>query len=272
MMMAGVDNLKRLSLATEASMADDIETADNFAEVLTSAHAPALKDGLRLNIAATDDVFRQISVNHVLSYIEMARRYPNVQQVNIHPPPRQWLDEGQTAGRYGDYGRLVDGMRQIADYAADWGIEIVVENLNAYFTGVPDDIPPDQIDWTDRNQAYGSSPDEWIQICKDVDRPNVGLCLDSSHSCTYAHTFPEDRRHDLVMGFLAEPDLIRHVHWNDNYLYDVRGRQDSHALIGKGTLPVELHRAIKKLDATIVIEHFYTIEDLEEELEYIECL
>ena len=71
------------------------------------------------------------------------------------------------------------------------------------------------------------------------------------------------------MGFLARPDLIRHVHWNDNYLHDPRGRVDSHALIGKGSLPKEMHRAIKTLDAMLHIEHFYTIEGLEEELEYI---
>ena len=74
------------------------------------------------------------------------------------------------------------------------------------------------------------------------------------------------------MAFVAKPDLIRHVHWSDNYLYDARGREDSHALIGKGSLPVELHRAIKELDATILIEHFYGIEELEQELEYIEAL
>ena len=62
------------------------------------------------------------------------------------------------------------------------------------------------------------------------------------------------------------------MHWNDNYLYDTRGRNDSHAVLGRGTLPLDMHRAIKSLDATIVIEHFYSVEDLEEELDFIERL
>jgi hypothetical protein len=42
--------------------------------------------------------------------------------------------------------------------------------------------------------------------------------------------------------------------------------------IGKGTLPFEFHRKIKRLDATLLLEHFYTIEELEEELVYIDRL
>ena len=73
-------------------------------------------------------------------------------------------------------------------------------------------------------------------------------------------------------AFLEKPDLIRHVHWSDNYLYDQRGRNDSHLSVGKGTLPTEMHRRIKRLDATILLEHFYTFEELAEELEYIDSL
>tara|TARA_B100000745_G_C19977182_1_gene330912 strand:- start:288 stop:518 length:231 start_codon:yes stop_codon:yes gene_type:complete len=76
----------------------------------------------------------------------------------------------------------------------------------------------------------------------------------------------------MVSSFLKEPELITHVHWSDNYLYDVRGRDDSHLSVGKGTLPVEFHRTIKNLDATILLEHFYSLEELEEELDFIDRL
>ena len=135
---------------------------------------------------------------------------------------------------------------------------------------VPVDLPVDQVDWTDANVWFGVSPEEWVQICEDVDRMNVGLCLDSSHACTYAHTVADpERRAETLMAFVGRPELVRHVHWSGSWLYDSRGRADRHGLIGKGTLPVEFHRAIKGLDATLLIENFYTIEDLEEELEYI---
>lgn len=73
----------------------------------------------------------------------------------------------------------------------------------------------------------------------------------------------------MVIAYLAEPRLIRHVHWNDGYLYEAEGRRGYNALIGKGSLPVEFHQAIKGLDAHILLEHFYGIEELEQELEYI---
>ena len=188
----------------------------------------------------------------------------------MHPGPRQWLNEEQTEGRQGDYDLMIDGIRQIAAHAAGFGLEIVLENNNAYWAGVPDATAAAAVDWSQRNMSFGSSPQEWIQICEDTDRDNVGLCLDSSHTCTYAHTFADPvEREDVVMRFLAKPHLIRHVHWSDNHLYDLRGRSDSHAVLGQGSLPVEMHRAIKDLDATLLLEHFYTTEELEGELEFI---
>ena len=269
----GIDNLNRLGLTAESSMSDDVDDVGDFSEVLISVHAPVMLGDLRLNLGATDAEFRERSIQEIIGYIDKARRYPNVRQVNVHPPPRQWLSETQTQGRQGDYDLMIEAIRQIAEYVNSSAIEIVLENNNASWSGVGDDVAADDVDWENRNQAFGVSPEEWIQICEDVARPNVALCLDSSHACTYAHTFSEpELRHEVVMAFLAKPNLIHHVHWNDNYLYDSRGRQDSHALLGKGTMPVELHRTIKGLDATLLIEHFYTIEELEEELEYIERL
>ncbi|MDP6403253.1 MAG: sugar phosphate isomerase/epimerase family protein [SAR202 cluster bacterium] len=266
----GVENLKRLRLNTEAEAGDVLEEAQPLAGLMVSVHAPLWDGDVRLNIGAKDDEFRDMSIGKILAYIDTARHFPELKKVNMHLGPKQWLDEAQERGRTGDYGLMVDSIRRIADHAEGLGLEIVLENNSVVFAGVGDGVSPDEIDWSSRNQSFGTSPEEWIQICRDVDRPNVGLCLDSSHTCTYAHSIADPgRREEAVMGFLAKPDLIRHVHWNDNYLHDPRGRVDSHALIGKGSLPKEMHRAIKALDATLLLEHFYTIEGLEEELEYI---
>ena len=272
--MAGIDNLKRLKLTTELGMnLRGIDELRPFSGLAVSGHAPTSKDGTRLNYAAKDDDFRQMSIGEILSFIEMVRQFPRLEKVIMHSVPKQWFDENQVEVQYGDYNRMIDGIRQIADSAEKWGIQIALENSNAYFTGIADEVPADQINWSVRNQDFGASSEEWIQICEDVARPNVALCLDSSHVCTYAHTFADpDQRVQVVMGYLAKPELIKHVHWNDNYLYDVRGRVDSHAILGKGSLPIEMHRVIKGLDATIVIEHFYTIQELEEELAYIDGL
>ena len=241
-----------------------------FWDLAISGHAPTSKGGLPLNIADTDDEVRRMSVAEFLGYLELVRRLPRLKQVNMHPPPKHWQDETRAAVRHGDYGLMIEGIRQIADVAARWEIEVVLENNIVDWTGIADDTPLEQVDWEDSNADFGVAPEEWIRICEDVGRANVALCLDTSHVCTYAHTIADpERRADTVMAFVARPDLIRHVHWNDNYLYDLRGRSDSHALLGKGTLPIELHKAVKGLDATLLIEHFYTIEDLEEELRYI---
>ena len=272
-METGRETITRLGLTTESKIGQSIEDMRALSDLMSSAHAPTQKDDLRLNVGATDAEFREESIAEMLQFIETVRRFPRVKKVNMHPGAKQRLDPGQTRGRYGEYGLQIDGIRRVADYAAARGLELVIENTNAYFDGVPDEVAADEIDWSERNLTFGASPEEWIQIALDVDRPNVGLCLDSSHTCTYAHTFADhERRREVVMAFVSRPELIRHVHWNDNYLYDTRGRNDSHAVLGRGTLPLDMHRAIKSLDATIVIEHFYSVEDLEEELDFIERL
>jgi sugar phosphate isomerase/epimerase len=268
-----VENLKRLGLFTELGMVTNRDELSALSDLAISAHAPLYRGEIRLNIAATDDEFRQMSFHDILGYIDLVKDMPKMKKINMHPSPKQWLYETQTGGRQGDYGLMIEGIRRIADHCAESGLDVVLENNSSRWTGVPDDLPADQVDWANMTLAFGSSPEEWIQVCEDVDRPNVFLCLDSSHACTYAHTIVDpELRAEAVMAYLARPDLIDHVHWNDNYLYDTRGREDSHAVLGKGTLPVEMHRGIKALDATLMIEHFYTIEELEQELEYVEGL
>ena len=268
----GLGNLKRLGLTAEAGTLVDLATIGELRDVTISGHAPISIGEMRLNIAAIDDDFRETSISHLTAYIDSASRLPNLRQVNIHFAPKRWLDETQTAGREGDYDRLIDRIRRLGSYAAERELEIVLENGNAYWTGIGDDVPEQEVDWDTRNVGVGAGPEEWAQVCEDVGHPSVGLCLDSSHTSTYAHMFPEAERERVVMRFLAKPHLIRHVHWSDNFLYDVRGRTDSHASVGKGSMPTQLHRGIKGLNATILLEHFYTIEELEEELEYIASL
>lgn len=269
---AGLDTLRRLGLNTEASMAEDIDDMAEFSDVLVSAHAPATSGDMRLNIAATDAGFREMSIGIIVDYVERARGYPNVKQINMHFAPKRWVDAFQTAGQEGDYDLLIDGIREVAAFCNRHDLELVLENNNSYWSDDIKEKPYDRVDWSQRNEYFGMAPEEWRQIVLDVDRGNVGLCLDSSHVVTYAHRFPENRREERVLAFLARPELIRHVHWNDNYLYDLRGRNDSHAPLGRGTLPTEMHRRIKYLDATLLIEHFYDLDILEEELALIDCL
>jgi sugar phosphate isomerase/epimerase len=269
---AGLETLMRFGLNTEVPMSDDIEHAGYLSDILVSAHAPATIGEQRLNIAATDADFRKTSIAVITDYIETARQYPLVKQINMHFAPKRWHDATQPVGQIGEYELLIEGVREVGAFCEKHDIELVLENNNSYWSPDIKDTPFDQVNWSERNEYFGMAPEDWQQVAVDVDRHNVGLCLDSSHVVTYAHRFPEGQREERVLAFLSRPELIRHVHWNDNYLYDNRGRNDSHAALNHGSLPTEMHRRIKYLDAKLLMEHFHGADVLEEELAFIDGL
>ena len=271
---AGLDLIEKYNLRAESSLRDNIEEFPEYANVLYSAHAPTTIGRERLNIAAIDDEFRDLSLAIFKDYLDKCSLFPHVKQFNMHFALKRWIAETQARGQVGDYERHIESVRILAEHAAKYDIEIVLENINSYWelNGISVSTSLYEVNWPTMNEAFGMHPEEWIQICLDVDRQNVRLCLDTSHVCTYAHRFPSNDRESKINSFLVRPDLISHVHWSDNYLYDVRGRDDSHLPVGKGTLPVEFHRAVKYLDATILLEHYYTEADLAEELSFIDGL
>ena len=268
---AGLETINNYDLRSETSLRDDIEDYAEYSNVLFSAHAPIEVDGQRLNVASVDEEFKNYSIEVIKTYIDKCSVFPNLSQLNLHFGYKRWLLDSQIHGRIGDYENHILAVREIADYAYKYEIEIVMENLNSYWAG--NNISPDddfsKVDWSNKNEPFGMYPGEWIQMCEDINKDNVKLCLDSSHICTYAQRFPEPDREMEIMKFLSRPDLIKHVHWSDNYLYDVRGRTDSHLSVGTGTIPIDFHKKIKELDATILLEHYYSEEDLLKELEFI---
>ena len=272
MMHHPVDDIKRLGLTVEGSARAGLEEMKPYADVFATAHAPYWAGSQRLNPAATDGDFREESIKIIEDHIEVTTTFPNLTQINVHFGYLRYVEPHQTRGRDGEYRLQVEGFQRIADFAAERGKEIVLENSGAYWTGVADDTPHDRVDWSKQTVGFGTGPEEWIRVCEDVDRPNVGLCLDTSHACTYSHRSPEDERQDVLFSFLHKPELIRHVHWSDNYPYDARGRTDSHEVLGRGDEPVEFHRDVKGLDAIILLETICTVEELEEQLNFIDKL
>ena len=213
----GVEVLRRFGLTAESNSRMGIEDMMPFADFLISGHAPVKKDEVYLNMAAKDDDVRENAIGRQLSYVNAVTQFPRLKQINLHFAPKRWVDDAQPHSQEVDYDRQIDAIRQIAALAAERGLEIVLENLPLYWKEVPDDTTGDQVDWSSRNAYFGIAPEEWISVCEEVARPNVALCLDSSHACTYAHMFPEQQRPEVMMSFLARPDLLRHVHWSDNY-------------------------------------------------------
>ena len=272
MMHHPIEDIKRLGLTVEGSHTAGLEEMRPYADVLATAHGPFKLGSMRLNPAATEEDFREESIKIIEDFIDMTTAFPELTQINLHFGCVRRVDPEQTRGREGEYHLQVEAFQRIADFAAQRDKEIVLENSGAYWTGVADETPEDQVDWSKQSLHFGTGPEEWIRVCEDVDRPNVGLCLDTSHACTYSHRFPEDERRDVLFSFLQRPELIRHIHWSDNYLYDARGRTDSHEVLARGTEPVEFHREVKGLDAIILLETICTVDELEEQLDFIQKL
>ena len=271
---AGLEIINKYHLRSETSLKDHINDYVEYSDVLFSAHAPIEIDGQRLNVAAVDEEFKNYSIGIIKTYIDQCALFPNLAQINLHFGYKRWVTNSQLKGQFGDYENHVLSIKEIADHALKYDIEIVMENLNSYWAAnsISSDIDFSEVDWSNKNEPFGMYPDEWIQMCEDVNKSNVKLSLDSSHVCTYAQRFSADDREKEIMKFLSKPDLINHIHWSDNYLYDIRGRNDSHLPVGTGSIPIEFHRIIKKLDATILLEHYYSEEILIKELEFIDKL
>ena len=271
---AGIDVLERFDLATEAPTSLDNSVIGLALPRVTSAHAPFGKDDMRLNIAAVDDDFRDMSIAIISDYITAAfTGLPGVRTVVTHLAPKRWTKPAQKGGNEGDYDRLIDALRRLGVAASDEGLQLAIENNRTYWDGIDDDVPGEEADTEALDQYFGSAPDEWIGICQDVGLDNVRLCLDTSHATTWAQTLPlGQEREEGMTRFLRRPERIGHVHWNGNYLGDPRGRADSHLGVGADTIPAEFHRKIAALEATKLLEHWHGVDGLVAELAFIDSL
>jgi sugar phosphate isomerase/epimerase len=265
------DLMKRFGLNTE--VLGDFDKSDPRLENAVTAHAPwcIWKTGF-YNIGDRDDAWRTESIQAIEQSIRHAAQHKNIRKVVMHPGPRKWYQWEQKSE--GDYDRMISAIRRLADIAAGSNLELCLENTSTVWKGIPDETPVDKADRSIIKRInYGSSPEEWRQIALDSDRLNISLCLDPSHAATFIQLEPDPlKRMDVAEKYLAHPELISHVHWNDSDIQDNAGREDMHLPIGEGTFPAAFHKWIKELEATIILEHFTSAENLEKELRYIESL
>jgi sugar phosphate isomerase/epimerase len=269
---AGRDVLVRYGFGAEASTTLDDSAHNGVEDLVKTAHAPYSGSEGRFSIADVNDDLREEAIGRIEAYIEGAKaRFPNLEKINMHCSPKRWASDDRPLK--GEYDRLIDGIRRVGAKADQHGLTVAVENNRAYWEGVGEEVSADQVDREAQDEYFGVEPDEWIAVQRDVDRPNVFLCLDTSHACTYTQTAvdPEDRKR-LMLRYLDAGDALRHVHWNGNDLLTNVGRQDTHMSLHKDDLPDELHARLKGWDATLLLEHWYGEEALEGELSYIESL
>ncbi len=247
--------LTKYDLGVEAHIgkSEHLEDWERYIPFVHGVHLPYA----HLNLAAFDDTLRQSSIDKIKESIDIGSKFP-VDRMVMHTMGIETWGEGIL----GCYERMIDGMREVADYAQTLGITICIENSAHHI--------PQRI-------IYGVSAEEWYNIQRDVNRPNVLLTLDTSHAAAAAAFIKKDGtaqdRFDYLYEFLKYPELIGWVHWSDSLLTNNESyMNDFHLPVGAGDLPVDFHKKINSLSLVKTLERRNPEEDVIKELEFIESL
>ena len=144
-----IDNRRRLAVFdNQLSRKDQRRDLDITETVQQAPHVSV--DGLR------PYVFTRIEIPTDQRDVD-----PRVNRGCVKRDQRSFAVTGDT-DRFLDLGAPPDGVREIAAYADTLGIEIVMENNNAYWGDLDDDVRSEDVDWSGRNGYFGMAPEEWI--------------------------------------------------------------------------------------------------------------
>lgn len=244
--------LKRNGLGVEAHIGryDKLPAWEQYVPFVGGVHLPYA----HLNLAALDDVLRLRSVERVKEAIDVGCNY-RVKEMVMHTMGIEALD----GVLLGNYERMIDGIRELADYAAKKGVTLCVENQAQH---VPHRV------------IYGVTAEEWYKIQEDVNRENVMLTLDTSHAaCAAALLAGAETRFTYMNEFLKHSERIKRVHWSDSRLTKAEAYyHDMHLVPGAGDLPVEFHQRINNLDIVKTLEQSCSEEEVLQGLAFISSL
>ena len=176
-----------------------------------------------VNVAWTNSRIRKESLSQIKEAIEFTYDV-GAELLTIHPG---WKD--LFGYRYPDeaYALAIEGHRELAEAASDYGIRIGIENM-----------PPVWI-------SFGVDPKEAKAMIQAVNRDNLGLTLDVGHANMLGANAIEE-----FITTLNEKIFLIHIHDND-------GTRDQHQVIGEGT--IDFHQLIGLLvqagiDAPLCLE------------------
>jgi D-psicose/D-tagatose/L-ribulose 3-epimerase len=130
------------------------------------------------------------------------------------------LDDDQRAAQR---GRAADGLRAVADYAAERGIRLAIEPLNRFETDLVNTLQ------------------QGVELCELIDRPNVGLMIDTFHMN------------------IEEKDLADAVTAAGSHVFHVQASENDRGTPGSGHVPWEpFFAALDRIGYTgpIVVESF----------------
>ena len=247
------DFLSRYELGVETHITrDDIkEGYEKYIPFVHGVHLP-YKD---VNLAAFDPEERRAGVEHIKKCVETGRRYP-VDRMVMHPCGTLSFQGVEC----GTYEPLIDCLREIADFMAQKGLILCLEN-QLY---KPIDV----------RVVVGCHSEEWFQLYHDINRPNVKLTFDSSHAASCAAEEEDDeKRLKALWRYLEHPDYIGRFHWSDSRITGGESLfNDMHLVPGQGDLPREFHQEIWNHPARKLLEQRCPSEEVAEGLKFIATL
>lgn len=244
--------LSKYNLGVEAHIGR-YDLLPNWAQYIPFVHGVHLPYA-GCNLAALDEELRQTSLAKLKEALDEGCKYP-VDRMVMHSVGVA-VFEGE---KVGEYDKLIEGLRELAAYAAERNIILCIENQ---LVGPP------------VTARFGESCSEWLQLQQDVDRPNVLLTLDTSHAASSIGGLGSDTaRIDGMYAFLAHPERIGRIHWSDAIISGGQSLyKDWHLVPGKGDLPLDFHRRINALPVVKLLEQKCTEAEVLEGLEFIKTL
>lgn len=247
------DFLSQHSLGVETHITRDdvLEGYEKYIPFVHGVHLPYRG----VNFASPDETIRQQGLEFVKRAADKAVLYP-VDRVVMHPCGVM-SEKGVTTGVY---EKLIDSLREIADYLAEKGLIVCLEN-QLY-------LPADM------RVVFACHSEEWFQLYRDINRPNVKLTFDSSHAASCAAEEPTDeKRLAALWKYLEHPDYIGRFHWSDSRITGGESLfRDMHLVPGQGDLPREFHQAILNHPARKLLEQRCPSEEVAAGLEFIKTL
>jgi sugar phosphate isomerase/epimerase len=240
-----------LGVETHITRDDIKEGYEKYIPFVHGVHLP-YKD---VNLAAFDPEERRAGVEHIKKCVETGSRYP-VDRMVMHPCGTLSFQGVEC----GTYAPVVDCLREIADFMAQKGLILCLEN-QLY---KPIDV----------RVVVGCHSEEWFQLYHDINRPNVKLTFDSSHAASCAAEEEDDeKRLKALWRYLEHPDYIGRFHWSDSRITGGESLfNDMHLVPGQGDLPREFHQAIKALDCVKTLEQRVSDEEHIFSFEFIDSL
>lgn len=210
----------------EGDLKERVRALHETTDLIFSLHAP-LSD---INIGSVNEPIWMESVRQVKESIESTYEFIDDVCV-VHPGFFSPLSVQQPASAV---QKAVQALTSLCEFAADRGLRIAVENL------------------TSANMLMGRYPDELVQLVRETNMENLGICLDVGHANT-------TQTLDEFFRIPAENEGVEiiHLHASDNM-----GERDLHLPLGEGNL--DWHKVVRGVNDTgysgLMVLELYTLE------------